>query len=574
VRKTAQENGSSSFYGPPRNRDLRQKTKDNETYYPSDGVHTIILSAEKHQRLLKRAALKVCSQRDSSQRRLRTEQLPSLMAVVTRPKDLHRYFLEYDYSTLLSDRQEFWRARIADYVALLYQYGAAFLLPFEDRLMIFRHVARVESSAYLKEQTLAPDVTDYMSYIPTRSSAIEVCVDRDNPLGSLEESLRQSATIAQANALKPWRVSFIGEAALDLQGPRQEFLTLAAREFEVRGQGITRSCHLPVHGNNDSLDSRVYALLIARAITEFLVLPYQVPVTLMKRILGGTYSAEDMLNLSADKYYGFYCVMLNVGREKFEDYLGLSICDVPASPELDPTPSRTEACPDGLRPVSSPVASTRSVRATSSDGANRASRITPLSQKPLPAQVPIEPTLYATALASMNAIVRSRGGPIDAVAKAVNEFLSGLDLSVFSPVELQWLVSGEFVTTPGDILRILQFDQPTADISSTEVGAATEAAFRGALQRLSNAEAEAFLRFVTGSARIPAGGFQPPLRVQRLRFDGETPGSSTADIPRSLRLPTASTCFHTLKLPPYTDEDTLYKVLRSVCEEGTRFEFS
>lgn len=70
--------------------------------------------------------------------------------------------------------------------------------------------------------------------------------------------------------------------------------------------------------------------------------------------------------------------------------------------------------------------------------------------------------------------------------------------------------------------------------------------FWSVVTAMSPKEKAALLRFVTSCERPPPLGFesmQPPFCVHRvgIRSDGE-------------RLPTASTCFNTLKLPTYSSE--------------------
>lgn len=73
------------------------------------------------------------------------------------------------------------------------------------------------------------------------------------------------------------------------------------------------------------------------------------------------------------------------------------------------------------------------------------------------------------------------------------------------------------------------------------------------------------LQFVTGSRRVPLGGFgalHPQFTIQRI-----------ADLDR---LPSASTCFSLLKLPDYgPDEETILERLRVVLRESLEgFAFS
>lgn len=83
------------------------------------------------------------------------------------------------------------------------------------------------------------------------------------------------------------------------------------------------------------------------------------------------------------------------------------------------------------------------------------------------------------------------------------------------------------------------------------------------------------LRFITSSSRAPLGGFkhlQPPLTIAKVDC-GASPlallGGKDVD-----RLPSASTCFNTLKLPNYRRGVTLRRKLLDAISAGAGFELS
>ena len=93
--------------------------------------------------------------------------------------------------------------------------------------------------------------------------------------------------------------------------------------------------------------------------------------------------------------------------------------------------------------------------------------------------------------------------------------------------------------------------------------------FWAAVWLMTNEERSALLLFCTGSARAPATGFahlmgfwgeQQRFRLQRVEGNSE-------------RLPTASTCFNTIRLPgSYTDEAQLLGRLRRALREAEGFD--
>ena len=70
------------------------------------------------------------------------------------------------------------------------------------------------------------------------------------------------------------------------------------------------------------------------------------------------------------------------------------------------------------------------------------------------------------------------------------------------------------------------------------------------LREMGPEERGRFLRFCTGSTQVPIGGFAALMR----RFTITRSGDPT-------RLPTSSTCFNQLRLPPYESEEQLRRMV-------------
>jgi hypothetical protein len=84
-----------------------------------------------------------------------------------------------------------------------------------------------------------------------------------------------------------------------------------------------------------------------------------------------------------------------------------------------------------------------------------------------------------------------------------------------------------------------------------------------ALSTLVTEDQQHFVEFLTGSKMLPAGGWQnmgKPITVVRKDFEGSN----------QLTLPTCSTCFLYLKLPPYASKETLVSCLLTAVREGRR----
>ena len=93
--------------------------------------------------------------------------------------------------------------------------------------------------------------------------------------------------------------------------------------------------------------------------------------------------------------------------------------------------------------------------------------------------------------------------------------------------------------------------------------------FWSAVRCMTNEERSALLHFCTGSARVPATGFSTLMgysgQQQRFRLECTEGGSE--------RLPTAPTCFNTLRLPDtYTGEAQLLERLRRAMREAQGFD--
>lgn len=76
-------------------------------------------------------------------------------------------------------------------------------------------------------------------------------------------------------------------------------------------------------------------------------------------------------------------------------------------------------------------------------------------------------------------------------------------------------------------------------------------------------ERRKFVQFLTGSPRLPVGGFkalQPPLTIVRKTID-------LPDDPDAF-LPSVMTCVNYLKLPDYTSVQVMRERLRVASEEG------
>jgi E3 ubiquitin-protein ligase HUWE1 len=156
----------------------------------------------------------------------------------------------------------------------------------------------------------------------------------------------------------------------------------------------------------------------------------------------------------------------------------------------------------------------------------------------------------------------------------INAFLEGFRdlipvklISIFSEKELELLIAG----TPDIDVKDLQ-----ANCEYHGWGPRAQAAepirwFWAILAELTDEELALLLLFVTGTSKVPIGGFKMLQGINGLqkfqihRTGGKHPNS---------RLPTAHTCFNQLDLPEYTSMDAMRnKLLIALNEGSTSFGF-
>uniref|UniRef100_A0A2M4ATB1 E3 ubiquitin-protein ligase n=1 Tax=Anopheles triannulatus TaxID=58253 RepID=A0A2M4ATB1_9DIPT len=88
--------------------------------------------------------------------------------------------------------------------------------------------------------------------------------------------------------------------------------------------------------------------------------------------------------------------------------------------------------------------------------------------------------------------------------------------------------------------------------------------FFGILAAYNRDEQRLFLQFVTGSPRLPTGGFKsltPPLTIVRKKMDGNQNPDEY--------LPSVMTCVNYLKLPDYSNREVMRQKLKTAASEGS-----
>ena len=163
------------------------------------------------------------------------------------------------------------------------------------------------------------------------------------------------------------------------------------------------------------------------------------------------------------------------------------------------------------------------------------------------------------------------GGTRDATKHFLAGFCSLVPeslLCIFDETELELLLFG----VPE--LPVDEWKRCTVLSGGYAPGSAVIVWFWVMLENFTRAERARLLQFVTGSPRLPTGGFKaldPPMKITTVfnnaadSADGSGGGGGPA---ATSVLPSARTCFNTLELPQYEDPEQLQEKLLLAINEG------
>ena len=150
----------------------------------------------------------------------------------------------------------------------------------------------------------------------------------------------------------------------------------------------------------------------------------------------------------------------------------------------------------------------------------------------------------------------------EAFTRGLWEVIDSSWLRLFDPNELQVLISG---SSEGklDVADLRAHTRYVGGYTSLDVNVLR---FWNVASKLSSKQQRDLLRFVTSCERPPPLGFgsmNPPFTIQRIAIGHNED-----------KLPSASTCFNTLKLPTYPSEKVLREKLIYAIESGAGFELT
>ncbi|CAB3980054.1 E3 ubiquitin- ligase TRIP12, partial [Paramuricea clavata] len=155
---------------------------------------------------------------------------------------------------------------------------------------------------------------------------------------------------------------------------------------------------------------------------------------------------------------------------------------------------------------------------------------------------------------------------IDGVTKQMQAFKEGFEtvfplssLSCFTPEEMDLLLCGSTAET-WDVKSLMENCRP--DHGYTHDSRAVKFLFE-ILSSYDKDERRRFLQFVTGSPKLPVGGFKrltPPLKIVRKTLEASMSPDSY--------LPSVMTCMNYLKLPDYSTKEIMKEKLHQAAVEG------
>jgi len=157
-------------------------------------------------------------------------------------------------------------------------------------------------------------------------------------------------------------------------------------------------------------------------------------------------------------------------------------------------------------------------------------------------------------------LVRGVGRQMEAFKEGFNSVfpLSGLQGLIY-PGEMDMLICGAH-HQKWDIKELMDCCRP--DHGYSHDSRAVQLLFE-VLSTYDTTEQRQFVQFVTGSPRLPVGGFKalnPPLTIVRKTVD--SPGRPDEF------LPSVMTCVNYLKLPDYSSSEIMRERLRFALQEG------
>ncbi|KAK4533821.1 hypothetical protein CCYA_CCYA19G4703 [Cyanidiococcus yangmingshanensis] len=339
----------------------------------------------------------------------------------------------------------------------------------------------------------------------------------------VSDTLACISTMDTRDLLKPLRVEFIGEPAVDEGGVRKEYMMMLMEKLLSPDYGMfvydaeTRYIWFNPHSFESTSEFMLVGLLIGLAVYNGIILEVQFPQVVYKRLLGMSVNITDLQDAFPQVAQSLQKLLEYDAMEPLEDVFSLNFSiDYNYWGEI-----RThELIPNGRN-----IAVTRENR-------NEFAQ------------------LYTRYL-----LVDSVHEQFDAFARGFSLLLSrGVALQLFSPQELEVVVRGEPELDFHALERVTKYEG-----GYTSESLAIRWFWSIVHDSMKEEDRCRLLAFVTGCDRAPVGG------LGKLHFVIQRAGSDTD------RLPTAHTCFNILLLPDYSSREKMRAMLDTAIKNAQGF---
>ncbi|KAG0485918.1 hypothetical protein HPP92_009803 [Vanilla planifolia] len=402
--------------------------------------------------------------------------------------------------------------------------------PFEERVQMFQEFIKMDKMARVAAGEVSSMGHGSVELVVRRDHIVEDGFRQLNSLGSRLKSCISVSFISECG---------VPEAGLDYGGLTKEFLTELSKtafdpEFGLFSQTSTTDGNLVPKVTAGMLDNGMAMIeflgrIVGKALYEGILLDYSFSLVFVQKLLGRYSFLDELSTLDAELYRNLVYLKNYDG-----DVLDLSL-DFTVTEEVCGKRIVKELVPDG-----------RKVTVTNENKLQY---------------------IHAIADYKLNWQILP---PANAFYRGLTDLISPSWLSLFSANEFNQLLSG----------GKHDFDVEDLRCNTRYTGGYTERSrtikiFWEVVKDLKPSERCLLLKFVTSCSRSPLLGFkhlQPAFTIHKVTDD--LPLWATIGGHDVERLPSASTCYNTLKLPAYKRQSTLKSKLLYAISSNTGFELS
>ncbi|PKA52650.1 E3 ubiquitin-protein ligase UPL7 [Apostasia shenzhenica] len=404
------------------------------------------------------------------------------------------------------------------------------VFPFEERVQMFREFIKMDKASRIATGDVPGSGLGLVEIVIRRDHIVEDAFRQLNSLGSRLKSGINVSFISECG---------LPEAGLDYGGLSKEFLTDLSKaafdpQFGLFSQIATSEGKLAPNVSAGLLDNGIEMIeflgrIVGKALYEGILLDYSFSLVFVQKLLGRYSFLDELSTLDSELYRNL------MHLKHYDGDVGELSLDFTVTEEFCGKRIVIELRFDG-----------RNVSVTNE---NKLQYIHAISDYKLNWQM----------LPLANAFYRG-----------LTDLISPSWLSLFNANEFNQLLSGGKHDFDVDDLR-----SNTKYTGGYSDGSRTIKIFWEVLKGFKPSERCMLLKFVTSCSRAPLLGFkhlQPSFTIHKVA--GDVPLWATLGGHDVDRLPSASTCYNTLKLPAYKRHSTLRSKLLYAISSNTGFELS